>query len=962
MRKWIAFISLALSLVFCSVLWASDQDFDLFSSTGWEDSIEPVFSGETDEGVTAETASRAPGFEEADEGVTAETASGFEEADEGSLTEAVSDFGETDEEASGSASSVFEGADAGEDLFSSRTTEEEASPSESDAGFAEAFFTSTLPSDAGEAEMAFGEQEELSPAGTPGDMFVTSLYSWTPAKRLTYLIGDEIPELTNFSAYRVEAMDATGQKHIFQNEEARALVAPVQAFFTRDQISGEEKPKPTGDRYFREGVYYLCVEYRLPEGYHCSMNTMGMFDWSNQASVWCGENDPRTIILWKEETISLLPITRVELSAPDLKSAYQDGAQIPSLPFRLTAAFSGDLDVTTRLVVNASDTLGSYLGWYNHIDEFMKPWYHEFRSEAPTQDTVFAGDYYLFGELQAGGGYAFTTDCEVYLEGALAGWNLDLRGWTYGYEDGSRLVFAKPYETGESSVIHRVEFIWDTAVDLDKLSSLRGYQIGETIPRGSFYVDSVNGRNSEKDRVVVQDISWVVDDGTYGVDRSDLPKAGENIFQQIMYYLRIDLVCDGELSEESEIYIDGRRIPFDFEKGNSGQGAVSLFRQYYTGNSLNAGTLNLDLTTWGNGYQVPCSNWQVSDRMALTFFILGNKTYGYETIKTENMNGEPCRYDLDKDGHFDLERDGGYGWRVCAETNLSGNYTVDASAPILDQVNIQGNFSLFEIYEKMILTFPQKPPVKVTPIVTPAKTSYVYTGKVIHPKVTVSLPDGTILPSSGYTLSYSDGCVNVGTYTIKATLKGAYKGSGTAAFSITKRSIAKAAVRLGRTSFVYTGKQCKPKVYLSIRDLILRAGSDYLVTYANNIDVGTATATAKGIGNFKGTVQAAFKITKAPQPMTVTTKIVNLKYSVLKRTQVVVGGAKVFVIRNNQGKVSFLKLSGSSHAVVNTKNGDLLVKKGTKKGTYKIKVRVTAKGNKNYKAGSRTVTVTINVS
>ena len=47
---------------------------------------------------------------------------------------------------------------------------------------------------------------------------------------------------------------------------------------------------------------------------------------------------------------------------------------------------------------------------------------------------------------------------------------------------------------------------------------------------------------------------------------------------------------------------------------------------------------------------------------------------------------------------------------------------------------------------------------------------------------------------------------------------------------------------------------------------------------------------------------------------------------------------------------------------VNAKTGAITVPKGTKKGTYKVKVKVTAKGNKNYKAGSRTVTVKLTVN
>lgn len=40
-------------------------------------------------------------------------------------------------------------------------------------------------------------------------------------------------------------------------------------------------------------------------------------------------------------------------------------------------------------------------------------------------------------------------------------------------------------------------------------------------------------------------------------------------------------------------------------------------------------------------------------------------------------------------------------------------------------------------------------------------------------------------------------------------------------------------------------------------------------------------------------------------------------------------------------------------------NGKITIKKGLKKGTYKIKVKVTAAGNKSYKSAVKTVTVKI---
>lgn len=63
---------------------------------------------------------------------------------------------------------------------------------------------------------------------------------------------------------------------------------------------------------------------------------------------------------------------------------------------------------------------------------------------------------------------------------------------------------------------------------------------------------------------------------------------------------------------------------------------------------------------------------------------------------------------------------------------------------------------------------------------------------------------------------------------------------------------------------------------------------------------------------------------------------------------------------NAQGKVSFSKKSGSKKLTISS-SGKITVAKGTKKGTYKIKVIVTAAGNASYNAGSKVVTVKVKV-
>ena len=79
------------------------------------------------------------------------------------------------------------------------------------------------------------------------------------------------------------------------------------------------------------------------------------------------------------------------------------------------------------------------------------------------------------------------------------------------------------------------------------------------------------------------------------------------------------------------------------------------------------------------------------------------------------------------------------------------------------------------------------------------------------------------------------------------------------------RSLAKATVSGIKASYPWTGKEIKPvpalKLTLGAKTVSLKSGSDYTVSYRNNINVGTATITFTGKGNFTGTVEKTFKIT-----------------------------------------------------------------------------------------------------
>ncbi len=83
---------------------------------------------------------------------------------------------------------------------------------------------------------------------------------------------------------------------------------------------------------------------------------------------------------------------------------------------------------------------------------------------------------------------------------------------------------------------------------------------------------------------------------------------------------------------------------------------------------------------------------------------------------------------------------------------------------------------------------------------------------------------------------------------------------------------------------------------------------------------------------------------KKANTIKVTAKTVTVKAKKLKKGKLTV---KALTVKNAKGKVTYKKLSGSKKLTV-TKKGKITVKKGTKKGTYIIKVKITAKGNSQY--------------
>ena len=207
-------------------------------------------------------------------------------------------------------------------------------------------------------------------------------------------------------------------------------------------------------------------------------------------------------------------------------------------------------------------------------------------------------------------------------------------------------------------------------------------------------------------------------------------------------------------------------------------------------------------------------------------------------------------------------------WEVVTET-YSATFAKQATpigsgVTILnDQYSSNGSYDLGEF----TLTVTQKPLTEDMISISPA--SITYDGGTHTPWVDVKSGIYSFNKNYDYTVSHANDIKNVGNYpvTVTATANGKLSGGPiTKTFSITARSINDAKVTLGYTTAQYTGSELKPSVSVALPspkggyDPPLDA-SNYKVTYENATNVGTATVTVKGKGNYTGSASTTFTIT-----------------------------------------------------------------------------------------------------
>lgn len=166
----------------------------------------------------------------------------------------------------------------------------------------------------------------------------------------------------------------------------------------------------------------------------------------------------------------------------------------------------------------------------------------------------------------------------------------------------------------------------------------------------------------------------------------------------------------------------------------------------------------------------------------------------------------------------------------------------------------------------------------------------------------------------------------------------------------------------GLGSYPHTGAQVRPVPVVKVGNTTLRAGVDYTVSYANNVNVGTAAVTISGKGEWGGVAAATFKIVKRANPLKVKAKKAQtVKFKSLKKKAQSIAVGKLLSVSGARGALAYKKVGGDKKIAMNAKTGKVTLKKGMKKGSYALKVQVRASGDATFEPAAVKATVRIRV-
>lgn len=320
-------------------------------------------------------------------------------------------------------------------------------------------------------------------------------------------------------------------------------------------------------------------------------------------------------------------------------------------------------------------------------------------------------------------------------------------------------------------------------------------------------------------------------------------------------------------------------------------------------NNVNAGTAQVTVSGKGSLEGAVTKNFTISKADISKASISASGTYAPDDVKI-GINAKFGNYTL-KSSDYSFAAPTAAGEQtltISGNGNFSGKATVKCNVAKADIANAKSSLSLSTdgkgytvtiIYDGVLLTQDKDYKVAVTEsatgvsavitgignyggtatisgisneleafenaVVTIGKVTYSGTAQL--PSVTVKIGSVTLKSGTDYILSAYDN-TNAGSATAVITGKGKYAG----AEKKTQFTIAPAAISSASISCedqIYTGQGVTAQPVVTFNGKTLALGIDYYISgYSNIVNVGTATVTVKGKGNFTGTAKGTFRIVK----------------------------------------------------------------------------------------------------
>lgn len=146
-------------------------------------------------------------------------------------------------------------------------------------------------------------------------------------------------------------------------------------------------------------------------------------------------------------------------------------------------------------------------------------------------------------------------------------------------------------------------------------------------------------------------------------------------------------------------------------------------------------------------------------------------------------------------------------------------------------------------------------------------------------------------------------------------------------------------------SVVYTGEEQTPEVTVQYGSATLMEGTDYTVSYVDNINAGTASVTVTGMGDYTGTVTRTFTISKAANEITASDFTKNASAS----------ATQTFSIEA-KAKGGTLSYESDQTSVTVSSSGKVTIAKNY---AGKATITITAEDS-NYETAVKSITVTVN--